>query len=154
MANYKGKLLSATVNGQPINCQTAGTLNINVNVDEVPGCKPAAGESVADSEWLDQTVTSRGWSITIDGNQIADQVTGKLSHMDIMDLLVNGSPEIEVTFGTTLVEDYDYPYMWVFEGTGIITSFSAEGAEDGDATYSMEITGKGKPTFEKTPVTS
>lgn len=154
MAVYQGKLLSGTFNGLPLNCQTAGTLTVTVNTEEVPPCKPSEGESLADTEWLDNDVVSRAWSLTIDGNQIADEVSGKVSHMDILEALVEGSPVGEFTFGTTQIEGYDHPYIWIFEGTGVITSFSAEGGETGAATYSLEITGKGKPTFVKTPVTT
>lgn len=154
MAVYQGKLLSGTFNGLPINCQTGGTLTINVNVEETPPCKPAEGEALSDTEWVDNEVTSRAWTLSIDGNQIADQVTGKISHMDIMEAMIEGSPVGEFTFGTTQIQDYDHPYIWLFDGTGIITSFTAEGGETGAATYSLEITGKGKPNFTKTPVTT
>lgn len=153
MAVYQGKLLSGTFGGLPINCQTGGTLTVNVNVEALPACKPMPGELMEDSNWEDSDVTSRSWTLSIDGNQIADQVTGVVSHMDILERMVEGSPVGEFTFGTTAVEDYNHPYIWIFEGSGIITSFTAEGSEDGTATYSFEVTGKGKPTFVKTPVT-
>jgi len=154
MATYQGKLLSGTFNGLPVNCQTAGTLTVNVNVEETPPCKPAAGESLSDTEWTDSEVVSRSWTLSIDGNQIADQVTGKVSHMDLLEAMVEGSPVGEFTFGTTQVEGYNEGYIWIFEGTGIITTFTAEGGTDGAATYTFEVTGKGKPTFVKTPFVS
>lgn len=148
----QGKLLSVTIGGTAVDCQTDATLTITVATEETDPCKPAAGESSADASWSDATDGARSWTISFSAKSFA-QSTG-FNNADLIELLVDGSPVVEAVFATTETSDYDHDELQVFSGTGIINNFNLNAPGTGESTYDVDITGKGKPTFVRTPVTT
>lgn len=152
MGVIQGKLLAVSVDGTVIDCQTDATLNIAVETEETDPCKPVAGSASNSASWSDPTESSRNWSIDFSAKSFADS-TG-FNNADLIDLLVNGSAIVDVIFSTTETSDYDHDEVQVFSGEGILSNFSLSAPSTGESTYDATITGKGKPTFTRTPATT
>ena len=149
----QGKLIGVKVNGTYIRCQTDGTLAITVNTTDDDPCKPTETETTNGSSWTTHTVGSKGWTISVTGKTFADVLTGFIDNSEIAGLMITGDPSVEVTFQTIKTTDYDYTNVFVYEGTGTLTSFTQNAPIEGDATYDLEITGNGALTYTETPVT-
>lgn len=148
----QGKLLSVTLGGVAVDCQTDATLTITVATDETDPCKPIAGESSSEASWSDATDGTRSWTISFSAKSFAK--SSGFNNADIMKLLIDGSPIVEVQFATTQTTDYDHQEIQVFSGTGIMNNFNLNAPGTGESTYDVDITGKGKPTFVTTPYTT
>lgn len=154
MGVLQGKLLAVKVNDTVIDCQTDATLNITVETEESDPCKPVAGETSNDASWSDPTEGAKSWTLDFSAKSFA-QSTG-FNQGDLIDLLVNGTAIVEVQFATTQTSDYavENSELQVFSGTGILNNFNLNAPAVGESTYDATVTGKGKPTFVRTPITT
>lgn len=154
MGVLQGKLLAVSVGGTVIDCQTDATLNITVETEESDPCKPTAGEASNDASWSDPTEGAKSWTLDFSAKSFA-QSTG-FNQADLIELLVNGSSIVEVQFATTQTSDFgeENNETQVFSGTGILNNFSLNAPAVGESTYDATVTGKGKPTFVRTPITT
>lgn len=149
-----GKLIGVKVNGSYIRCQTDATLTITTNVTDDDPCKPSETESYKGGNWTTHTLDTRTWTVSVSAKTFADQVSGQIDNSDIAALLITGDPSVEMTFQTIQTSDYDFPAIFIYEGTGTLTSFTHNAPTAGDSTYDLEITGNGAITFTETPITT
>lgn len=147
-----GKLLSVTIDGDFVQCQTDATLSITTNTSESAACKPMPGESTTGSIWLTNNVDSKTWEITLTAASFADAV--QMNNADIADKLITGTPIAQVQFATTQTTDYAYDQILVYSGEGIITNFTMNAPADGESTYDVTIIGNGPLTSTRTNVTT
>ena len=147
-----GKIIGITINGIALTCQTDATLTVTTNVTESTPCKPDATGTYKTGGWVTNTIASQAWEITYSQKALAEDI--QMNHADVLDLLINVGPEVEVTFGTIQTTDYDFEEMQTFTGSGIITNFTWNAPGDGESTSDGTITGNGEPTFTVVPVTS
>lgn len=150
----QGKLIGVKVNGSYIRCQTDATLTLTVNTTEDDPCKPTEEEATNAAAWITRTVDTKDWNVSVTAKSFADVLAGFLDNSDIAALMIEGDPNVEMTFQTIRTTDYDYSSIFVYEGTGILTSFTHNAPEAGQSTYDLEISGNGALTFEETPVTT
>ena len=148
----QGKLIGVKIEGDYIRCQTDGTLAITVNTTDDDACKPTETDTTNGASWTTHSVDSKAWTVSVTGKTFADSVTGAIDNSGIAALML-GNPSVEMTFQTIKTTDYDFPNIFVWEGTGTLTSFTQNAPIDGDATYDLEITGNGALTYTETPVT-
>lgn len=150
----QGKLIGVKVNGSFLRCQTDATLAITVNTTDDDPCKPTPTDTTNGASWTTHSVSTKTWTVSVTAKAFADQVTGVLDNSDIANLMITGDPSVEMTFQTIKTTDYDYPSVFLYEGTGTLTSFTHNAPIDGESTYDLEITGNGALTYTETPVTS
>lgn len=150
----QGKLISVSIDENPIRCQMDATLNINQEVSDNEPCKPTAAESTNGAAWTTHTVSSKSWTISVTAKTFADVLNGFLNQNDIADLMISGTPSVNVVFETTQTTDYDHPYIWMYEGVGTLTSFTINAPQDGESTYDFEITGNGAIQKTETQITT
>lgn len=149
-----GKLISMKIGGVQIRCQTDITLNIVVNTTDNDPCKPSEEEAAnGASQWVTRTIDTKEWSASATAKTFADVTAGFIDNGDITALML-ADPTVEVTIGTTQTTDYNFPELWVYEGTGILTNFTLNGAQAGESTYDIEISGSGELTYTATPFTT
>lgn len=150
----QGKLIGVKINGSFLRCQTDATLTINVNVTEDDPCKPTESDSTNGASWTTHSVDTKDWSVSVTAKTFADVSAGLLDNGDIAGLMIDGNPSVEMTFQTIQTTDYDYSSIFLYEGTGTLTSFNLNAPVDGESTYDLEITGNGALTYTETPVTT
>lgn len=146
-----GAVMGITINGSELQCELESALSITINTSEAEACKPLTSEAYKGATWADQTVDRKTWEITGSAKAFADAV--EFNNLDLVDLLVNGNPIVEVQFYTKQHTDYDFDQIAVFTGTGILSLDDWTAPAEGESTYSFTITGKGEPTFVRTNVT-
>ncbi len=148
-----GKLISMKIGGVAIRCQTDITLTMTNNLTDNDLCKPSETELANGSNWITRTYDSSEWSVSATAKTFADITAGFIDNSDITNLML-GNPTVEVTIATTQTVDYNFPQLFVYEGTGILTSYTLNGAQAGESTYDIEISGSGALTFTETPFTT
>ena len=148
----EGKLLYVGINGSRLRCQTTANMSITQDVTDSEPCKPTEADTTNGSNWADPEPGQKSWTITATAQSFADVAAGEIDNSDVMELMITGNSVVEVAFATTKTTDYAHASTLLFEGTGILTNFSMTGEFEGNSTYDIEITGKGAPTFVKTPV--
>lgn len=149
----QGKLIGVKINGSYIRCQTDATLSITQDVTDNDPCKPTEEEATNGASWAGHTAGTKSWTISVTAKTFADVAAGTLDNSDIAALMITGDNSVEVTFQTIRTTDYAFASVFLYEGTGTLTSFTHNAPVDGDSTYDLEITGNGALTFEETPVT-
>lgn len=147
----KGGVMGVTINGGEVQCELEASLSIEVTTTETDPCKPLSTENYKASVWSNPDVESKSWTITASAKAFADATA--FNNIDLIKLLVDGDPIVQVQFYTKEHPDYDFDEIAVFSGSGILSLDSWDAPAQGESTYSFTITGKGKPTFVSTPVT-
>lgn len=147
-----GSVIGITINGEELQCELESSLSITINTTETEACKPATSEAYKSATWTDASVDSKTWEITFSAKAFADEVA--FNNLDMVDLLVNGDPIVEVQFATKQHPDYDFDEIAVFTGTGVLSLDDWTAPSEGESTYSGTIIGKGQPTFTREPVTT
>ena len=150
----QGKLIGVKLNGVYVRCQTDATLTITSNTTDTDPCKPGEDESTNASSWVTHSVDSKAWTLSVTAKSFADIQAGVLDNNDVAALMITGNPEVEITFQTIRTTDYDHDAIFVYEGTGTLTSFTVNAPSTGESTYDIEVTGNGALTFTETPVTT
>lgn len=148
----QGSLQAVTINGNRVQCEIDATLNVTTNTTETDPCKPLSTDAYKAARWVDTSVDSKAWTIDFSAKAFADAV--EINNLDILDLLVNGDNVVQVEFNTTQTTDYDFDEVATFSGEGILSDFSWNNPSAGESTYDVTITGKGAPTFTRTPITT
>jgi len=149
----QGKLIGVKINGSYLRCQTDATLAITVNTTDDDPCKPTEDDTTGSVSFVTHSIDSKAWTVTVTAKAFADQVVGLLDNGDIAALMI-GNPSVEMTFQTIQTTDYDYSSIFVYEGSGTLTSFTHNAPAAGESTYDLEITGNGALTYVETPVTT
>ena len=150
----QGKLIGVKVNGQFLRCQTDATLSITVNTMDDDPCKPTEEDSTNGTSWITHSIDTKTWNVSVTAKAFADVQAGVLDNGDITNLMITGDPSVEMTFQTIQTTDYDHPSIFLYEGTGTLTSFNFNAPVAGEATYDLEITGNGELQYTETPVTT
>lgn len=150
----QGKLTGIKIGGSYIRCQTDATLTLTVNTTDADPCKPLETQSSNAANWVTHSTDTKAWTVSVTAKTFADQLVGTIDNSDISALMISGSPEVQMTFQTIRTTDYNYASVFIYEGTGTLTSFTLNGPASGESTYDLEITGNGALTFVETPVTS
>lgn len=145
-----GKLLGVTIGDSQLNCQIDGSLSITVAVTDTEPCKPTITGTMAGGSWTTHSIDSKSWTISVSAKAFADAIA--TNNSDISELLITGSPSVEVEFLTIKTTDYDFDETFVYSGTGTITNFTLNAPVTGEATYDLEITGNGALTFTSAEV--
>lgn len=147
----KGGVIGLSINTTELQCELESSLSITINTTENDPCKPLSTEDYKSASWTDPTVDTKSWTITGSAKAFADAVA--FNQLDLLELLVNGDPIVQVQFYTKEHPDYDYDQIATFTGTGILSLDSWDAPAQGESTYSFTIEGKGKPTFVRANVT-
>lgn len=142
-----GSVMGITINGKEIKCELESVLSITINSSETEPCKPSSAENYKGASWTDATIDSKSWEITFSAKAFADEV--EFNNLDVIDLLVNGDPIVEVQYYTKNHPDYDFDQIATFTGTGILSLDDWTSPTEGESTYSGTIVGKGAPTFTR-----
>lgn len=150
----QGKLIGVTIGGVYIRCQTDATLAITTNVTDTDPCKPSEQDATNAASWVTHSIDSKAWTVSVTAKAFADQLAGVIDNSDIAALMITGNPSVDITFQTIRTTDYDYAEIFVYEGTGTLTSFTHNAPATGESTYDLEITGNGGLTYTETPVTT
>lgn len=148
----QGSLQAVIIGGNRIQCELESTLNITTNTTENDPCKPLSTDAYKAARWVDTTVDTKSWSLDVNAKAFLDAV--EINQLDILEILVETDGVVEVEFNTTETTDFDFDQVASFSGTGIITDFSWANPSTGESTYDITISGKGKPSFIRTPVTT
>lgn len=143
----QGKLIEVRVNGSNVRCQTDSTLSITIDTSDDDACKPTEADSTNGSSWITHNVTTKKWTISVSAKAFADQVSGRIDNSDIVNMLTTGTPNVEITFQTTRTLDYDFNNIFLYEGSGTITSFTHNAPISGESTYDLEVIGNGALTY-------
>ncbi|MEI2271830.1 phage tail protein [Sphingobacterium sp. ML3W] len=147
-----GSVIGITINGKEIQCELESSMSITVNTSDNDPCKPSSTEAYKAAKWTDPTVDSKSWEITFNAKAFADSV--EFNNLDMLELLINGDPIVEVQFYTKQHPDYDFDEIAIFSGKGVLSMDDWTAPAEGESTYSGTIAGKGKPTFVRTPITT
>lgn len=145
-----GKVIGVTIDGDFIDCQIDATLTKTNNVTETTGCKPSPDGTYKGASTVGRTVDTSDWTITMSAKAFADAVT--VNQNDIAEKM-DTNPIVQVTFQTTQTTDFDFEEAWVYEGEGILTDFTINAPQDGEATWDTTIVANGTPlTLTRTPI--
>lgn len=150
----QGKLIGVKINGNYIRCQTDATLTITANTTDTDPCKPSEDEATNAASWVTHSTDSKAWTVSVTAKAFADVAAGVIDNSDVAAMMISGNPEVEMTFQTIRTTDYDHDQIFVYEGSGTITSFTHNAPGAGESTYDLEITGNGALTYTETPVTT
>ena len=120
-------------NDNVIMCGTNATLSITQDTTET-SCK-GHGTSGATQDWKSATLGLKAWTMGADAFYGINVVAGEISFDDAFDLL---GTEVDVVYGGADVGDV------LYEGKALITSLNNNAPVDGEATWSIGLTGKGE----------
>ena len=149
----QGKLIGVKINDTYIRCQTDATLTITQDVTDDDPCKPTEADTTNGASWVSHTAGTKSWTVSVTAKAFADVAAGLIDNSDIAGLMITGDNSVEVTFQTIKTSDYSFASVFLYEGTGTLTSFTHNAPVDGASTYDLEITGNGALTYTETPVT-
>lgn len=147
-----GKIIGVTINDTAVPCQIDATFSSSIDLIDSPPCKPGVGESYKSAQWSDSTAGARSWTIDFSGKAFADAV--EFNNADILELIIDGDPVVQIQFATIVTTDYDFDQVLVISGEGIISDYTWNAPVEDESTYDVTVTGKGKPTFTRLPATS
>lgn len=142
MAGFLGKIISVTVSGTKIQCETNAVLNLESDTIDLDLCK--------DETFATSLPGSLTWSVDADGNALLN--AAEMNQLDIIEAMIARDTVI-VEFGTTPGEhsgDEDF----VLSGEASITSFSWDNPSADGSTWSATFSGSGQLTLVRTPVVS
>lgn len=154
MANSKvipGKLILASTGDTAFDCQQDATLSITYNITQEEPCKPDPTETYRGFSWQTSTTDSAAWEITFTLKATDANANNQNS---ILDTLVNTGNEMSIAFETSSAQGTGLQFASLFEGDGLISSFSWNAPSAGESTVDVTVTGNGEPTFTVTPVTT
>lgn len=146
-----GKLLLATAGGTAFDCQQDATLTITYNLTQEEPCKPAPTEPYKGFSWQTSTTDSASWEITFTLKATDANANNQNS---ILNTLINTGNKMSITFETSPASGTGLAYASIFEGDGLISSFTWNAPSSGESTVDITVTGNGAPTFETVPTTT
>lgn len=147
MSAIEGKILTVTIGGKKLDCQTDGTLNITKEVTTDEPCKDSTGK------WTTGRVTSKSWNISVSARTFLENVA-TLNQLDIIDLMIddNDAP-VEIEWLST-PGDHDGDLDVVLSGEAIPNNFTWNAPANDLSTQDIEFTGTGPLTKVEIPVTT
>lgn len=148
MAGISGKLISLSVNGKELACQTTLALNFSAATTQNPICKPLEGESISDASWTELVEGERSWEATVSAQVLAGALSAQNDVADLVDLYVNGSIKVTVKIATNSTSpDFDSDRTMIFTGEAFMTGLGLNADGDTTATGDITFTSTGKPTY-------
>lgn len=154
MANSKvipGKLIVVTANDVAFDCQQDATLSISYNLTQEDPCKPDPTESYTGFSWQTSTTDSASWEISF--TLKATDATQN-NQNSILNALINTGNQMSIAFETSGAANTGLDVASVFEGDGLISSFTWNAPSTGESTVDVTVTGNGEPTFTTVPATT
>jgi len=142
--DVSGKLLSFSVNGTKIRCQTDGNINIAKDLSEDEPCKDTG-------LWKTYTVAAKSWGGSVSAKAFLDSIAN--SQLDIIDLMLGDDELIELEFLTT-PGDHTFPIDVVLSGSAHINNFDWANPANAASNYTVDFTGDGELTKLEIPVTT
>lgn len=151
MANkvIPGKLILVKIGENFPACQQDTTLSITYNVTQEEPCKPDPSESYKGFSWQTGTTDSANWEISFTLKATDANTNNQNS---LLNQLINTGNEVEIAFETSDAQDTGLEYASVFEGSGLISSFTWNAPSNGESTVDVTVTGNGDPSFSAIPV--
>lgn len=148
-----GKLLRVKFGDKYIKCQLDATVNFITNTTEDDPCKPDGTTPEETARWIEREVETQDFNITVNHRSFLEVVGLELTQSDIIELIVAGNlygvVEVLTTPGQhTNAEDV------VLEGPVVITDFTWNLPASGKANSDLTLSGNGKPTYTRIPVSS
>lgn len=133
----KGQHLRITLNGKYVAFSQSCTVHQTANLEE-SSTKDTTGD------WTDQSATSKGWDISVNGlYSVATDNTG-MNGIDLMDLI---GQTVTVEFVQTDGEKNRVVQSAVkYSGSAIVNDVQVEAPNRADSTFSLQATGKGQLT--------
>lgn len=153
MAEISGKLLRVKFKDKYLKCQLDATLNMVINSSEDDPCKPDGDTVEGVNEWVQRTVDSQDWNITVNARAFLDEVGTQLDQNDLLEMIVDGDLFGDAEFLSTPGQ-HNNPVDMVVDGPVVITDFSLEAPASGKANYDLTLSGNGKPTATRIPATT
>lgn len=152
MAGISGKLLRVKIGDEYLRCQLDATLTLSTTYEEEEGCKPDLAEPDS-GQWVqrDAADATQDWTLSVSARAFLEELAGASLHQgDILKLIVDGNLSVDVEFLSTPGQ-HSYGADFIFEGAGLIESFTFNAPVDGKATYDLDIVGNGKPSVSTIP---
>lgn len=147
MSAIEGKVLSVTVNGKKLDCQTDGTLTITKELTTDEPCKDATGK------WTTTRVTSKSWTISVTARAFLENVA-TMNQLDILDLMLDDADTpVEIEWlSTPGLHDGDLDV--VLSGEAMLPNFTWNAPGADLSTYTIDFNGTGPLTKLEIPVTT
>lgn len=151
MANkvIPGKLLLVKMGDDFFNCQQDASLAITYNLTQEDPCKPDPSESYKGFSWQTSTTDSATWEISFTLKATDANANNQNS---LLNQLVNTGNSVEISFETSDASGTGLEFASVFEGDGLISSFTWNAPANGESTVDVTVTGNGDPSFSTVPV--
>ena len=151
MANkvIPGKLLLVKMGDDFFNCQQDASLSITYNLTQEDPCKPDPSESYKGFSWQTSTTDSATWEISFTLKATDANASNQNS---LLNQLVNTGNSVEISFETSDASGTGLEFASVFEGDGLISSFTWNAPANGESTVDVTVTGNGDPSFSTVPV--
>jgi|GEM_PF-2012911 Phage major tail protein 2. len=147
-----GKLLSVKFGDKRIKCQADCTLNFTNNYDEEEGCKPEGVTLVSEGTWIERTLNTQDWSVSVSQRMFLDDLGGaSITPADIIALNIAGTVDAEIEVSTTPGQ-HNLENEYIVTGNVVIGSINLEAPITGKATAQYEFPGNGQPTQSLVPV--
>ena len=151
MANkvIPGKLLLVKMGDDFFNCQQDASLSITYNLTQEDPCKPDPSEPYKGFSWQTSTTDSATWEISFTLKATDANANNQNS---LLNQLVNTGNSVEISFETSDASGTGLEFASVFEGDGLISSFTWNAPANGESTVDVTVTGNGDPSFATVPV--
>ena len=151
MANkvIPGKLLLVRMGDDFFNCQQDASLSITYNLTQEDPCKPDPSEPYKGFSWQTSTTDSATWEISFTLKATDANANNQNS---LLNQLVNTGNSVEISFETSDASGTGLEFASVFEGDGLISSFTWNAPANGESTVDVTVTGNGDPSFATVPV--
>lgn len=154
MANSKvipGKLIVVTSGDVAFDCQQDASLSITYELSQEEPCKPDPTETYRGFSWQTSTTDSASWEITF--TLKATDATQN-NQNSLLNQLINTGNELSLAFETSSAVGAGLTVASIFEGDGLISSFSWNAPSTGESTVDVTVSGNGEPTFTTVPATT
>lgn len=148
----QGSLILFGLNGSFPKCQIDATFESTININELPTCKPMAGEAYIATNPAEYEVTGSSWSVSMSARAFAEGTS--FNQGDILEAIASGQVFVPIVFATTQTSNYDKEELQTITGDAILTSFSWNAPSDGDSTYDITLQGNGAFTLTRVPYTT
>ncbi|WP_343321419.1 hypothetical protein [Sphingobacterium multivorum] len=147
-----GKLLRVKIGDKYFKCQADCTLNFTNNYDEEEGCKPSAETIQSEGTWIERTLNTQDWSVSVNQRMFLDDLAGaEVTPADIIAMNIAGNVNAEIEVCTTPGQ-HALENEYIVTGNVVIGSINLEAPITGKATAQYEFPGNGQPTQSLVPV--
>jgi hypothetical protein len=155
MGALSGKLLSVTVGGKKIRCQTDATLNLTTNLTEDDPCKPDDDTPLEEAGWTTRTVDSRDWNVTVSAKNFLDATSASnVDQRDLIDEFISGNLNAEIEFLSTPGQHPGDTEDVVYSGNAILATIAVNAPASGNSTSDYTFSGNGPLSSVRIPISS